>query len=152
MPTKDQDRARRAYEQVSLLWNAYIDARKAESKAKEDKTRKACEDYEIAVKALGSNILRSGLSAALADLMRRKDTAKEVRKHVAASGIPQLANVEEHNLFSRVNGLDAAGYMLATRETLQVVMWLKRACEALFDFKPDPAPAGGTAAGDGHAQ
>ena len=32
--------------------------------------------------------------------------------------------------------------MLATRETLQVVMWLKRACEAIFEDEEKP-PTGG---------
>jgi CRISPR-associated protein Cmr5 len=133
MLTKDQLRASRAYSHVGEL------------KAKKDR-----EDYQIAVKALGANILRSGLSAALADLMRRKGEAKKLRQHLAASEIPGLADVAEQNLFKQVNALDVGTYMLATRETLQVVMWLKRACDAL----DSPEEAAATAAGpngDGHA-
>ncbi len=150
MPTKDQLRASYAYEKVGALWRAYSDADVSDRK----KAKRNCEDYETAVKALGANILRSGLSAALADLMRRKDGAKELRKHLAdsqISQIPGLENVTERDLFSRVNALYVGTYMLATRETLQVVMWLKRACDALFDTTPDSAATAAKANGVGHA-
>ncbi len=139
MQTKDQLRASYAYKKVEALQTE----------------GKNCDDYQIAVKALGANILRSGLSAALADLMRRKDKAKELRKHLASSQIsqiPGLANVTEHDLFSRVNALDVGTYMLATRETLQVVMWLKRACDALFDTPQEAAAAAAGSNGDGDAR
>jgi CRISPR-associated protein Cmr5 len=139
--TRDQQRAGRAYQQVGELWKA----------SSTEKAWKGCEDYQIAVKALGANILKSGLSAALADLMRRKDAAKKLREHLAASQIPGLANVDERDLFSRINALDVGGYMLATRETLQVVMWLKRACDALFDFPKQTAAAAAGANGGRHA-
>jgi CRISPR-associated protein Cmr5 len=153
MPTKDQERALRAYENVQPLWAAYLEARSAGNKTGERNAKKVCDDYEIAVKALGANILRSGLSAGLADLMRRGDRARRLREHLAASRIPGLAGVSERDLFIRVNGLETGPYMLATRETLQVVMWLKRACEALFDFKPDSsAESAAGSDGDVHAQ
>lgn len=118
---------------MGALWDAY-DCLPDDDKQARQKAKKGCEDYEIAVKALGPNILRSGLSAALADLMRRKDKANKLREHIANSAIPGLQDVSEDDLFARVNSLDVGTYMLATRETLQVVMWLKRACAALFDF------------------
>ncbi|NJM90824.1 MAG: type III-B CRISPR module-associated protein Cmr5, partial [Myxococcales bacterium] len=36
-------------------------------------------------------------------------------------------------LAQRVRGLDADGYMMATRELLQVATWLKRAVQATFE-------------------
>jgi CRISPR-associated protein Cmr5 len=119
--TKDQGRARLAYKRVAAVAS--------------DKR----EDYKIAVKALGANILRSGLSAALADLMRRN--ASNVVDDIARFNIPGLrTDLGDAPLFVTVNNLPVGQYMLATRETLQVVMWLKRACEALFEDKEPAAP------------
>lgn len=127
--TKDQRRASRAYGQVSGLWEDYKRLPQGDAKRK---AKKDCDDYEIAVKALGANILRSGLAAALAALMRRKAT--KVLAHLADSSIPGLgAETEGDNLLMKANNLPVGKYMLATRETLQVVMWLKRACEAIFE-------------------
>jgi CRISPR-associated protein Cmr5 len=149
--TKHQQQARRAYEQVGALWNSYRTAANEQTK---NATRERCRDYRVAVKALGANILRSGLSAALAELSRRADRVRLLREHIAASQIPGLDGASEAELLSRVNALDAGAYMLATRETLQVVMWLKRASEALFEFKPDTDAGSDTAGADGdsHAQ
>jgi hypothetical protein len=142
--TKDQERARRAYAQVQPLWTAYVEARRSGDKAVETKARKACEDYEIAVKALGANILRSGLAAALAELMRRK--ADKLREHLASSAIPGFApETAGANLLVQANNLAVGQYMLATRETLQAVMWLRRACEALFEDE-EKRPTGGAQA------
>lgn len=137
-PTKDQQRASYAYKQVGEL-------RKG--------TKKDRDDYKIAVKALGANILRSGLSAALADLMRRK--ASTVLNDLAGAKIPGLvappgSDAGSTALFQQVNKLSAGEYMLATRETLQVVMWLKRACDALLNFE-DAATVAAGLNGDGHA-
>jgi CRISPR-associated protein Cmr5 len=148
--TKDQERARRAYRQVQRLWNACADARRAGDKAAEATARKACDEYDTAVKALGANILRSGLAAAVAELMRRK--ADTLREHLANSAIPGFApETAANNLLVQANNLRLREYMLATRETLQVVMWLKRACEAIFEDAPDAGPASAPAGGD-HAQ
>jgi CRISPR-associated protein Cmr5 len=130
--TKDQNRARLAYERVAAV---------------------ACDkrdDYKTAVRALGANVLRSGLSAALADLKRRK--AADVLADIERFGIPGLTgapNGPASSLLVRVNELPVGQYILATRETLQVAMWLKRACDALFD--QDDAPGTGRSGGDGHA-
>ena len=99
-------------------------------------------EYKTTVRALGPNILRSGLSAAFADLMRRGKGAKALREHLAAAGIPGLNGVAEDKIFENVNQLPAEQYMLATRETLQVVLWHKRAAEALI--KDAAPPQGGS--------
>jgi CRISPR-associated protein Cmr5 len=132
MRTKDQERARRAYERVAEV------------------ARDKRDDYKTAVRALGANILRSGLSAALADLKRRK--ADDVLADIERFDIPVLRATPGRStpsLLVRVNDLPVGQYMLATRETLQVVMWLKRACDAIFE--EDNAPGKGRGGGDGHA-
>jgi CRISPR-associated protein Cmr5 len=138
--TKDQQRACRAYERVGALRSAY--ERTPKDSKERQKAKKTCEEYEIAVKALGANILRSGLSTAFADLMRRK--ASNVLEHLASFDIPGFgAETEGANLFQKANNLAVGRYMLATRETLQVIMWLKRACEATFEADEDKAPKEG---------
>jgi CRISPR-associated protein Cmr5 len=132
--TKDQQRAQRAYAQVQPLWADYTRARDANDPAGKASAKAAAEKYKGAVRSLGANILRSGLSAAVAELMRRKADTQLLRQHLAQSGIPGLQACNADDLFQTVNGVPVDAYMLATRETLQVVMWLKRAAEALFDF------------------
>jgi CRISPR-associated protein Cmr5 len=130
--TKDQQRANWAYKRAAEV------------------ARDKRDEYKTAVRALGADILRSGLSAALADLKRRK--ADNVLADIECFEIPVLRatpNSPAASLLVRVNELCVGQYMLATRETLQVVMWLKRACDALFE-EEDP---GGDRRreGDGHA-
>jgi len=91
------------------------------------------EDYKIAVDDLGASVLRSGLAAALASLERQKGGRGEVvLEHLAAAGIPGLEDAAAQDFAKRVRSLDAAGYMLATREVLRVATWLKRAVQATF--------------------
>jgi len=132
MRTKEQERARLAYERVAEV------------------ARDKRDDYKTAVRALGANILRSGLSAALADLKRRK--ADNVLADIECFDIPVLKATPGRpapSLLVRVNELPVGQYMLATRETLQVVTWLKRACDALFE--EDDAPGTGRSGCNSHA-
>lgn len=88
-------------------------------------------DRSIAVNDLAANILRNGLSAALAALEREKaGRGGWVLRHLAQAGIPPVGSVSREELPTRVRELDVAGYMLATRETLRVATWLKRAFQA----------------------
>ncbi|HVA63078.1 MAG TPA: type III-B CRISPR module-associated protein Cmr5 [Terriglobales bacterium] len=89
-------------------------------------------DYKIAVNDLGANILRSGLCAALAALQRREGSGEVLLEHLAGAGIPGLRDVAWNVLARRVQEIDAGAYMIATREMLQVAMWLKRAAQATF--------------------
>lgn len=118
------------------------------------------DDYKIAVLALGANILRSGLAGAMAVLERASAGATEpqptnqptpgqtapaqnagrntratavmaLREHLASAGIPGLpANTTGANLPAKIRNLSVDNYILATRETLQVVLWLRRAVQA----------------------
>lgn len=116
---RDQVRALHAYKSVEAV--------KAELQ----------KNYKIAVLAFGTNILRSGLSAALSDLERKLDdqakpsAALILLEHLRDAKIPHIpAATEPRKVPAAVRGLEADQYMLATRETLQVVVWLKRAVQA----------------------
>lgn len=89
-------------------------------------------DYEIAVNDLGANILRSGLCAALAAVQRLGKRGEVLLGHLATAGVPGLESATPSDLARRVRELDADAYMIATRETLQVAVWLKRAVQATF--------------------
>jgi len=89
-------------------------------------------DYEIAVNDFGANILRSGLCAAIAAVQRLGDRGKLLLDHLASAGVPGLEGATENDLAKRVRELDAEAYMIATREMLQVAVWLKRAVQATF--------------------
>ena len=109
---RDQQRALHAYECV-----ATVNGKRTE--------------YQIAVNSLGANILRSGLCAAIASV-QRLDNPGGLLGHLAKAGVPGLDGANADDLAERVCQLDADGYMLATRELLQVATWLKRAAQATF--------------------
>jgi len=111
---RDQQRALHAYDAVSSV-------QKAQQK-----------DYQIAVNDLGANILRSGLCAAIASVQRLGDRGNVLLGHLASAGVPGLEGATARDLAKRVRGLDADNYMIATREMLQVAVWLKRAVQATF--------------------
>lgn len=89
-------------------------------------------DYKIAVNDLGANILRSGLCAALATVQRLGDRGELLLQHLAGSSVPGLEDAKADDLVERVRKLEADAYMIASREMLQVAMWLKRATQATF--------------------
>lgn len=90
-------------------------------------------DYEIAVNDFGANILRSGLCAAIAAVQRLGNRgARLLLQHLASADVPGLKDATENDLAQRVRELDAEAYMIATREMLQVAVWLKRAVQATF--------------------
>jgi len=115
MLVRDQRRALHAYEVVS--------------KVPKDKQR----DYKIAVDDLGANILRSGLCGALAAVQRLGERGKLLLAHLASANVPGLEGASAEDLVKRVRELNADAYMIATREMLQVAMWLKRAVQATFE-------------------
>lgn len=112
---RDQQRALHAYEVVRTV--------------PKEKQR----DYKIAVNDLGANMLRSGLCAALAAVQRLGEPARLLLAHLASANVPGLEEVAPDDLPRRVRELDTDSYMIATREMLQVAMWLKRAVQATFE-------------------
>lgn len=111
---RDQRRALHAYDSVGQV------------------PREQQEDYKIAVNDLGANILRSGLCAAIAAVQRLGSRGELLLGHLATAGVPGLEGVAAKDLAKRVRELDADAYMIATREMLQVAVWLKRAVQATF--------------------
>jgi len=111
---RDQRRALHAYEAVGKV------------------PKEHQKDYEIAVNDLGANILRSGLCAAIAAVQRLGNRGDLLLGHLAAAGVPGLEGATGRDLAERVRKLDADAYMIATREMLQVGVWLKRAVQATF--------------------
>lgn len=90
-------------------------------------------DYKIEVNDLGANILRSGLSAALAALERQKEGRGGILlEHLASADVPGLDGATRDDLHDRVRRLDVDAYMIATREVLKITGWLKRAAQATF--------------------
>ncbi len=89
-------------------------------------------DYKIAINDFGANILRSGLSAALAAIERLGTRAELVLDHLARAEVAGLEGATARDLPSRVRRLDVDAYMLATREMLRVAAWLKRATQAML--------------------
>lgn len=122
MITRDQQRAKHAYERVEKV------------------PEKEQNDYKVHVNSFGANILRSGLAAAVGFLER--DKAWLFLDHMADAGIPNLqvprdessdkrACEERAREFSkRVRELELADYMLATREALKIALWFRRAIQA----------------------
>lgn len=93
----------------------------------------AQKDYKIAINDLGANILRNALSAALAALERQKGgRGGLLLGHLAEAEVTGLAGATKEDLPRRVRELKVDGYMMATREILQLAGWLKRAAQATF--------------------
>ena len=116
---RDQARALHAYKSVEAV-NAELQ-----------------KNYKIAVLAFGTNILRSGLSAALSDLERKLNddgkpsAALALMDHLRNADVPHIpASTRPRDVPAEVRKMGTVEYMLATRETLQVVVWLKRAVQA----------------------
>lgn len=116
---RDQARARFAYERAALV------------PAVERK------DYQNAVLAFGADILRVGLLAALAAVQRLGERGERLLDDLARAKIPGLEAKNGGELVEKARGLDVDAYMIATRETLAVVAWLRRACQATFDGEKD---------------
>lgn len=114
LSTRDQQRARHAYGCIQ--------------KVRPDQQK----DYKIAVNDFGANILRNGLCAALAAVQRLDQRGDLLLEHLAQAQVPGLENCQANDLAERVRKLSASEYLIATREMLQVAMWLKRAAQASF--------------------
>ncbi len=118
MTTRDQQRAQRAYAAVR------------------DVPPGDREDFKIAVHALGAEILQSGLAAAMAGLERRTKENQPPHRLFGFLGqaqIPGIGKAQPGQVANIVRGLPLDAYILATRETLQAVLWLKRAVQAKFE-------------------
>ncbi len=114
MRTREQQRALYAYQVVASV-------------PKNDRA-----DYKTAVNALGANVLRSGLAAAIAAVERMGGRGSLLMKHLAEAGVPGLAGATANDVPNRIRQLNVDEYIFATREILRVTTWLKRASQATF--------------------
>ncbi|NTX41316.1 type III-B CRISPR module-associated protein Cmr5 [Myxococcus sp. CA033] len=127
--TREQQRAIRAYE--------FVTAVPTDLRA----------DYKPRVHGLGASVLRDGLAAALTFLERERDPKEnrpletnaamrlldDLAKSLGDAGLPGLEkNLRWDALPGKVRELKLEDYMLATRETLRLVVWFRRAVQATF--------------------
>ncbi|MBZ4423280.1 type III-B CRISPR module-associated protein Cmr5 [Myxococcus sp. RHSTA-1-4] len=131
--TREQQRALHAYERV-------------EAAAKDAGVRA---DYKPRVNGLGAAVLRDGLAAALTFLEREREgnaAARRVLDDVAwclaRAKLPELGErLRGEELAAKVRGLKLDAYMLATRETLRLLVWFRRAVQATFPSEEEGADA-----------
>lgn len=115
--TRDQERALLAYE-----W------------AEQARAQKVVDAYKVRVNALGANVLRNGLVAALAFLERdrKKEKAAELLLgQLADASLPGISKAKGA-VPVQVRELPLDAYLLATREVLQLALWMRRAVQATF--------------------
>ncbi|AGC49204.1 CRISPR-associated Cmr5 family protein [Myxococcus stipitatus DSM 14675] len=112
-------------------------------------------DYKPRVHGLGASVLRDGLAAALTFLEREKKAdeqapletnaakwlLRDLAKSLENAPIPELKKrLATMPLPDAVRELKLEEYMLATRETLRLVVWFRRAVQATFkDSEPTRA-------------
>ena len=111
---RDQQRALKAYELVASVTQDRV-------------------EYKAVVNNLGANIIRMGLSAALADLQRRGERGgNRLLDHLGQAPTRLLPSpgLDHSSLPHHVRGLPVDDYMVLTRELLQFSTWLKRAVQA----------------------
>ncbi|WP_163786306.1 type III-B CRISPR module-associated protein Cmr5 [Myxococcus vastator] len=98
-------------------------------------------DYKPRVNGLGAAVLRDGLAAALAFLEREvgSNTAaqrllKDLEWCLERARLPGLSSrdLKEKGLPGAVRELELDAYMLATRESLRLLVWFRRAVQATF--------------------
>jgi CRISPR-associated protein Cmr5 len=125
--TRDQQRALHAYQCVERVPEA------------------ARADYGTRVSSLGATVLRNGLAAALAFLEREqeKPAVALLLSDLASAGLPGLSLVQGPKLPGKVRELELRGYMLATREVLQLAVWFQRAVQATFVKKKEGSHVAG---------
>ena len=102
--------------------------------------------YRTLARGLGALIMGNGLIGALAFVKRfhRKDTAAAFLCDLAQADIPGLRADDEKQVdLVALCQLSMAEYMLATREALQVALWLNRAATALLPTESDGDDADG---------
>lgn len=112
---RDQRRAVVAYQCVAETLESATDAKA----------------YKNLVLAIGVDIRRMGLSGALASVERDKAVGALVLAHLRRAPLHDGAP-EGQDLPAWVRRLDLTAYMLATRELLQFVVWLRRAVQSLI--------------------
>lgn len=91
-------------------------------------------NYRTLVNGFGAQVLRSGLLAAVAFARRYVDDRAAAHMlsglfHPQVMSVGILHRVKPDDLIEALARLDAAAYMLATREVLAATLWLRRAVQ-----------------------
>lgn len=96
-------------------------------------------NYRTLVNGFGAQVLRSGLLAAVAFARRYVDqnAADHMLKGLCSARVMSVRRLQGEDsegippkgLLAALAGLDATAYMLATREVLATVLWLRRAVQ-----------------------
>lgn len=88
-------------------------------------------DYRIAAQGLVVNLIRSGLAASMADLLRTaaRPGSAQFAKDLCGSLPEHLRPTGEANMLRWAAELPTDRYMLATREVLRLSVWFKRALQ-----------------------
>ena len=127
--TRDQQRARHAYDRVRAVWREGTPASRT--------------DYRIAVNGLGATVIHFGLAGTMAWLERsansesKKWAVARLLNDLAGAGIAAVpANTAGEALPERVRNLSVHDYMLATRDFLRLVIWFRRAVQATAVEEP----------------
>jgi len=113
-PTRDQARAAHAYDVVGRL--------------PEDDIK----NFKIVVNAFGTTVLRGGLCAAIAWAQRYHDpsASRRLLEALSQAGLAGIGHVKAGDFPKKIRELAPAGYMLATRDALAAIVWLRRAVQA----------------------
>jgi CRISPR-associated protein (Cas_Cmr5) len=91
-------------------------------------------EYQIAVQSFAAALLRSGFAAAVAVLERNKTRAgfERLLGNLSDWPLSGIGKITASEWPAKVRGLDSVTeYMLATRELILLLGWLRRACRAL---------------------
>lgn len=113
-PTRDQARAAHAYDVVDRLPKGDV------------------KNFKIVVNSFGATVLKGGLCAAIAWAQRYHDPNASGRllEALAEAGISGVGRVKPRDLPKKIRELPPDGYMLATRDALAAIVWLRRAVQA----------------------
>lgn len=113
-PTRDQARAAHAYGVVGSL--------------REDDIK----NFKIVVNSFGATVLKAGLCAAIAWAQRYHDREASARLLMALgdAAIAGVGPVKGGELPQKIRDLAPEHYMLATRDAVAAIVWLRRAVQA----------------------
>ena len=113
---RDQTRARHAYAVVADLTSG----------------KDSFENFKTLTNGFAAAVLRGGLCSAIAWAQRYHDGKASARLFDALGGaeIATIGKVDGSRFVEAVHQLQAIDYMLATRDTVAFIIWLRRANQA----------------------
>ena len=124
---RDQQRAAIAYQCVAEAVEGGPEAAERSSDASKRSTDARA--YKNLVLAIGVDIRRMGLSAALAAVERGDAVGERLLGDLRRAPM-HICPPEDQDLPTWVRGLGLTAYMVVTRELLQFVVWLRRAVQS----------------------